>query len=103
MDESLSSGQPHNMEGPDPDVAEQLSVSPGELSGVATKLRSYPPKFRKIIERAKQLVQCGAASNPYPPRAWFIEEQSAVYFTEAIVECEEKGVIIPPGESSLPQ
>jgi len=105
LDENLNlpSARPHDMEGPDPNVAEQLSVSPGELSGPAMKLRSYPPKFHEIIERAKQLAQCGAASNPYPPRAWFVEEQSAVYFTEAIVEREEKGVVIPPGESGLPR
>ena len=99
---SLPLTQSHDMDSPIPDIIEHLPVSSGELSGPVTKLRSYPPKFCKIIEWAKQLVQCGAASNPYPPRAWFVEEQSAMYFTEAIVECKEKGVIIPPGKSSLP-
>lgn len=94
--------QPHE-EDPNQDIGERLSVSPGELSGPATKLRSYPPKFREIIERAKQLAHCGAARNPYPPRAWFVEEQSAVYFTEAIVEREEKGIFIPPGKSGTPR
>ena len=103
MDDSpnVPSTQSHDTEGPSPNVTEQLQVPLGELSGPATKLRSYPPKFREIIERAKQLAHCGAAKNPYPPRAWFVEEQSAVYFTEAIVEREEKGIAIPLGKSGL--
>ena len=103
MDDSpnVPSTQSHDTEGPSPNVTEQLQVPLGELSGPVTKLCSYPPKFRKIIEWAKQLAHCGAAKNPYPPQAWFVEEQSAMYFTEAIVECEEKGIVIPLGKSGL--
>ncbi|KAI6014891.1 hypothetical protein BKA83DRAFT_4129617 [Pisolithus microcarpus] len=72
-------------------------VSSGELGGPATKLRSYPYKFHEIIERAKQLAQCGATSDPFPSRAWFVDEKSAMYITEAMAECEQMGVLIPPG------
>lgn len=84
-------------EGPVADAAEGLSVPPGELTGAATKLRSYPYKFREIIERAKQLAQCGAATDPFPSRAWFVDEKSLEYITEAIAEREEQGVFIPSG------
>jgi len=50
----------------DLDATEHISTPPGELSGSATKLRSYPYKFWEIIERAKQLAQCGAATDPFP-------------------------------------
>ncbi|KAI6023462.1 hypothetical protein EDC04DRAFT_2606622 [Pisolithus marmoratus] len=46
---------------------------------------------------AKQLAQCGATSDPFPSRAWFINEKSAMYITEAMAECEQVGVLIPPG------
>ena len=87
-----------DIEHPNLDVAEQVSSPPGELNGSATKLRSYPYKFREIIERAKQLAQCGAALDPYPNRAWFVDEKGPVYMTEAIAECMEKGVFIPSGK-----
>ena len=48
------------------DATEQIPIPPGELSGSATKLHSYPHKFWEIIERAKQLAQCGAATDPFP-------------------------------------
>ena len=86
---------------PDPDVTQQASILVGELSGQPTKLRSYPFKFREIIEWAKQLVQCGAALDPFPNRAWFIDEKSAQYVTEAIAERKEKGVYIPPGKPCI--
>lgn len=88
---------------PDTDdlAADATIVPPGELSGSATKLRSYPYKFREIIERAKQFAQCGAATDPFPNRAWFIDEKSPAYITEAIVEREEQGVYIPPGVSCV--
>ena len=80
------------------DVVEQTSTSPGELSSSATKLRSYPYKFHKIIKRAKQFAQCGTATDPFPSRAWFIGEKCSDYIAEAIAEYEEKGVLTPPGE-----
>ena len=95
------SQSPTDLLKPDPDVAEQASILVGELSGQPTKLRSYPFKFREIIERAKQLAQCGAALDPFPSRAWFIEEKSAEYITEVIAERKEKGIFIPPGESCI--
>jgi len=85
----------------DLDATEQISTPPGELSGSATKLRSYPYKFREIIERAKQLAQCGAVMDPFPGRLWFLDEKSAEYITEAIAEREAKHVYIPPGESCI--
>ena len=87
-----------DIEHPNLDVAEQVSSPPGELNGSATKLHSYPYKFREIIERAKQLAQCGAALDPYPNRAWFVDEKGPVYMTEAIAECMEKGVFVPSGK-----
>ncbi|KAI6005575.1 hypothetical protein EDD15DRAFT_2358725 [Pisolithus albus] len=72
-------------------------VSSGELGGPATKLCSYPYTFREIIERAKQLAECGATSDPFPSRVWFVDEKSAMYITEAMAECEQMGMLIPPG------
>jgi len=86
---------------PDPDVTEQASIPIRELSGQPTKLRSYPFKFHEIIEWAKQFAQCGAALDPFPNRAWFIDEKSAQYITEVIAEHKEKGVFIPPGKSCI--
>jgi hypothetical protein len=88
-------------EGPVADAVEGLSVPPGELTGAATKLRSYPYKFREIIERAKQFAQCGAATDPFPSRAWFVDEKSLEYVAEAIAEREEQGVFVPSGTSSI--
>ena len=54
------SQSPTDLLKPDPDVAEQASILVGELSGQPTKLRSYPFKFREIIERcrADSAVEC---------------------------------------------
>ena len=52
-EDGISFTQP-NMDGFD--ATEQIPTPLGELSGSATKLRSYPHKFREIIERAKQLA-----------------------------------------------
>ena len=93
------SSSPIDVLKPDPDVTERASIPAGELSGQPTKLRSYPFKFREIIEQAKQLAQCGAAFDPFPNQAWFIDEKSAEYIAEAIAERTEKGIFIPPGES----
>ena len=73
-----------------------MSVLPGELTGSATKFRSYPHKFHEIIEHAKQLAQCEAALNPFPIKLLFLDK-SAMYITEAIAKHAEKGVPIPPG------
>ena len=86
---------------PDQDVTEQASIPVGELSGQPTKLHSYPFKFHEIIEWAKQFTQCGAALDPFPNQAWFIDEKSTQYITEGIAECKEKGVFIPPGKSCI--
>ena len=75
-----------------------MSISPGTVSGNPTKLHSYLYTFHEIIERAKQLVQCGGATDPFLSQAQFIDDKSSVYITEAIAEHEEKGVLIPPGE-----
>ena len=75
-----------------------MSSPPGELNGSATKLCSYLYKFHEIIEQAKQLAQCGAALDPYPNRAWFVDEKGPVCVTEAITEHMEKGVFVPSGE-----
>ena len=83
-----------------PDAAEQTTIPPGELTGHPTKLHSYPPKFREVIERAKQLAQCAATTmDPFPSRSSFINEKSTQYITEAIAEREEKDIFIPAGES----
>ena len=74
-----------------------MSAPLGELTGPATKFRSYPHKFREIIERAKQLAQCEAALDPFPIKTSFLDK-SAMYITEAIAERTEKGVLIPPSK-----
>ena len=79
-----------------PDVVES-----GELSGPPTRLHSYPFKFQEIIEHTKQLAQCGAITDPFPTRADFVDEKSAIYIAEAIAECEGKGVFIPPGKCNV--
>ena len=75
-----------DIEHPNLDVAEQVSSPPGELNGSVTKLHTYLYKFHEIFERAKQLAQCGTALDPYPNRAWFVDEKGPVYVTEAITE-----------------
>lgn len=70
---------------------------PGELTGPATKFRSYPHKFREVVERAKQLAQCDAALDPFPIKALFLDK-SSMYITEAIAERAEKSVLVPPGK-----
>jgi len=85
----------------DLDATEQILTPPGELSGSAMKLHSYPYKFWEIIEWAKQLVQCGTVMDPFPGQLWFLDEKSAEYITEAIAEREAKHVYIPPGESCI--
>ncbi|KAI6018529.1 hypothetical protein PISMIDRAFT_9612 [Pisolithus microcarpus 441] len=79
-----------------PSVTQQVSA-PGELGGPTTKLHSYPYKFHEIIEWAKQLAQCGAAADPFPSRACFVDEKSALYITKAMAECEQMGVLILSG------
>ena len=87
----------------DLDATQQIPTPPGELSGSATKLRSYPFKFQEIIEQAKQLAQCSTAEDPFPGRTWFVDEKSAEYIVEAIAEHEAKHVYIPPGKSCTPR
>ena len=74
-----------------------VSVPPGELTGSATKFRSYPHKFCEVIEHAKQLVQCDATLEPFPIKALFLDK-SGMYITEAIAEHMEKGVSVPLGK-----
>jgi len=74
-----------------------VSVPPGELTGPATKFCSYPHKFHKVVERAKQLAQCNAALDPFPIKALFLDK-SSMYITEAIAEHAEKSVLVPPGK-----
>ena len=77
-----------------------MSVPLSELTGPATKFRSYPHKFCKIIECAKQLAQCEAALDPFPIKALFLDK-SAMYITEAITKHTKKGVLIPPNKYLL--
>lgn len=94
QDPTSCSHDPPLSEAPVSDVP--MSMPPGELTGSATKFRSYPHKFREVIERAKQLAQCEAALDPFPIKALFLDK-SAMYITEAIAERAEKGVLIPLG------
>ncbi|KAI5986583.1 hypothetical protein EDC04DRAFT_2615029 [Pisolithus marmoratus] len=50
----------------------------------------------QLLPNKLQLL-CGAASDPIPSRAWFIDEKSALYITEAMAECEQMGMLIPCG------
>ncbi|KAI6011482.1 hypothetical protein EDC04DRAFT_2609881 [Pisolithus marmoratus] len=51
-------------------------------------LQLLPNKFQLL---------CGAASDPFPSRAWFVDEKSALYITEAMAEHEQMGMLIPCG------
>ncbi|KAI5980580.1 hypothetical protein EDC04DRAFT_2618319 [Pisolithus marmoratus] len=51
-------------------------------------LQPLPNKFQLL---------CGAASDPFPSRAWFVNEKSALYITEVMAECEQMGMLIPCG------
>ncbi|KAI5994391.1 hypothetical protein EDD15DRAFT_2366477 [Pisolithus albus] len=71
-----------------------LLTADGELTGHPTKLRSYPNKFREVIERAKLIAQCDSATkNPFPSRSTFLDIMSGEIFNEALVECTNT----PPG------
>ena len=75
-----------------------LIAADGELTGHPTKLRSYPNKFREVIERAKLIVQCDSATkDPFPSRSTFLDTLSGEIFNEALVECTN----ILPGELLL--
>ena len=75
-----------------------LTAADGELTGHPTKLRSYPNKFREVIERAKLIAQCDSTTkDPFPPRSTFLDMLSGEIFNEALVECTN----IPPGKLLL--
>ncbi|KAF8548998.1 hypothetical protein OG21DRAFT_1488885 [Imleria badia] len=72
---------------PAPPQAPSVDVPPGPLDGSATKLHAYPLGFRTVIERAKLIAQCNAASNdPFMPRSQCIEEKCFEFFNEALAE-----------------
>lgn len=86
-------------QGPQPlestDIATVRTTADGKLTGHPTKLRSYPNKFRKVIERAKLITQCNAATkNSFPSRSTFLDTSSGEIFSEALVECTN----VPPGK-----
>ncbi|KAI6037193.1 hypothetical protein PISMIDRAFT_14781 [Pisolithus microcarpus 441] len=65
-----------------------LLTANGELTGHPTKLRSYPNKFREVIEQVKLITQCDSAmKNPFPSRSTFLDIMSGEIFNEALVEC----------------
>jgi len=75
-----------------------LTTADGELTGPPTKLRSYPNKFREVIERVKLIAQCDSAmKDPFPPRSTFLDTLSGEIFNEALIECTN----IPPGKPFL--
>ena len=41
------------------------------------------------------------AIDPFPSQAWFIDEKSSAYITEAITEHNEQGIFIPPRTSHV--
>ncbi|KAI6039395.1 hypothetical protein EDC04DRAFT_3090249 [Pisolithus marmoratus] len=51
-------------------------------------LQLLPNKFQLL---------CGAASDSFPSRAWFIDEKSALYITKAMAEHEQTSMLIPCG------
>ncbi|KAF8547716.1 hypothetical protein OG21DRAFT_1489989 [Imleria badia] len=72
---------------PAPPQALSVDVPPGPLDGSATKLRAYPLCFCALIERAKLIAQCDAASNdPFMPCSQFIEEKRFEFFNMALME-----------------
>lgn len=92
------SGNRTTSEPPVPSQAPSADIPPGPLTGSATKLRSYPHKFREVIERAKQISQCDCAlSNPFPSRTDFLDVKSGEHFTEAIAEVQH----VPGGQYML--
>ncbi|KAI6023054.1 hypothetical protein BKA83DRAFT_4627261 [Pisolithus microcarpus] len=64
-----------------------------ECSPAAADIKHLMP----VVSSAKQLAQCGATSDPFPSRAWFVDEKTAMYITEAMAEREQMGMLIPPG------
>ena len=77
------------------DIATVRTTADGELTGHPTKLRSYPNKFREVIERAKLIAQCDAATkNSFPSHSTFLDTSSGEIFSEALVECTN----VPPGK-----
>lgn len=70
-------------------------VDDGKLTGHPTKLRSYPHKFREVIERAKLIAQCDSATkDPFPSRSTFLDIVSVEIINEALHEC----INIPQGK-----
>ncbi|KAF9235104.1 hypothetical protein BU15DRAFT_78336 [Melanogaster broomeanus] len=62
-----------------------------------SQLQYYPPVVRDILERAKAISHCDAASlNPYPSRAWY-DTKGCEYVEEAISERARKTLPIPTG------
>ena len=73
----------------------QDTVAAGVLTGSAQKFRSYPNKFREVIEQVKLIAQYECATkSPFPDRATFLDVTSVECFNEAILECDD----IPPGQ-----
>lgn len=68
----------------------------GLLTGQATKLRSYPHKFHKVIECAKLIAQCECTTNnPFSAWSMFLDQTCAEFFNEALLKCEN----VPLGRS----
>lgn len=73
----------------------EATLANGQLTGNATKLRSYPFGFRQVIEQAKLIAQCDSTTkNPFPNRSTFLDISSTEIFSEALLECEN----VPPGK-----
>lgn len=66
-----------------------------------SQLRYYPPVVRDILERAKAISRCDAASlNAYPSRGWY-DTKGPEYVEEAISERARKTLSVPSGRYSI--
>ena len=73
----------------------QATIATGLLTGPAQKFRSYPHKFREVIERVKLISQSECTTKcPFLDRVIFLDTTSVECFNEAISECED----VPPGQ-----
>lgn len=69
--------------------AQTMDAPPGPLEGSTTKLHAYPHSFRAVIERAKLIAQCNAASvDPFVTRPQFLNHRSNEFFNEAVAEAQ---------------
>ena len=80
---------PQSVQAPIPSTVLTEATSDGVLTGHATKFRSYPHKFCKVIECAKLIAQCECATkDPFPAHSTFLDQTSGEIFNKALLKCQ---------------